>query len=144
MMGLFQVSGTAPARVQFISQTHSILALVGAGLGIAVVPEAAGLLRPDGVLLRPCRGRWRRRRNWCWPGGKTGKTLPPPPCWPCCGGNGRCCARGCRGRGGRGMNSPGPLLLSSSLGCGRRPTREPAGKRWGYGEFIPRSSPPRE
>jgi DNA-binding transcriptional LysR family regulator len=56
VMGLFQVSGAVPARVQFISQTHSILALVGAGLGIAVVPEAAGLLRPDGVLLRPLPG----------------------------------------------------------------------------------------
>ena len=56
VMGLFQVSGVVPARVQYVSQTHSILALVGAGLGLALVPEAAGRLCPEGVVLRPVPG----------------------------------------------------------------------------------------
>lgn len=56
VMGLFQVSGAVPDRVQYVSQTHSILALVGAGLGIALVPQAAGRLCPEDVLLRPLPG----------------------------------------------------------------------------------------
>jgi DNA-binding transcriptional LysR family regulator len=54
--GLFQVAGIVPVRVQYISQTHSILALVGAGLGVALVPQAAERLRPADVLLRPLLG----------------------------------------------------------------------------------------
>jgi DNA-binding transcriptional LysR family regulator len=53
--GLFQAAGVAPDHVQHISQAHTILALVGAGLGVAVVPEAARSLRFDGVVLRPLR-----------------------------------------------------------------------------------------
>ncbi|MBO1080692.1 LysR substrate-binding domain-containing protein [Roseomonas haemaphysalidis] len=53
VMGLFQVAGAVPERVQYVSQTHSILALVGAGLGIALVPQAAARLCPEDVLLRP-------------------------------------------------------------------------------------------
>ena len=43
----------APVYVQHVSQTHSILALVSAGMGIALVPESARLLRYRGVILRP-------------------------------------------------------------------------------------------
>jgi DNA-binding transcriptional LysR family regulator len=50
---LLRLSGVVPDRVQHISQTHSILALVGAGLGIALVPQAAARLRPREVVLRP-------------------------------------------------------------------------------------------
>ncbi|MFC4169644.1 LysR family transcriptional regulator [Teichococcus aestuarii] len=51
--GLFRLSGIVPERVQHISQTHSILALVGAGLGVALVPRAAERLQPAEVALRP-------------------------------------------------------------------------------------------
>lgn len=51
--GMLQLAGVAPARVQYVSQTHSILALVGAGLGVALVPEAAARLGPGEVVLRP-------------------------------------------------------------------------------------------
>ena len=34
---------------------HSLLALVGAGIGVALVPEAARSLRFEGVALRPLR-----------------------------------------------------------------------------------------
>jgi DNA-binding transcriptional LysR family regulator len=54
--GLFRQAGLVPTRPQYISQTHSILALVGAGLGIAVVPQAAEKLRPAEVVLRPLAG----------------------------------------------------------------------------------------
>lgn len=51
--GLFRLAGIVPERVQHISQTHSILALVGAGLGVALVPRAAERLQPAEVALRP-------------------------------------------------------------------------------------------
>ncbi|GGF78726.1 transcriptional regulator [Azorhizobium oxalatiphilum] len=46
-------AGATPHYVQHVSQIHSILGLVKAGLGVALVPRAAGNLRFDGVLLRP-------------------------------------------------------------------------------------------
>jgi DNA-binding transcriptional LysR family regulator len=50
---LYHVAGIAPSRVQYITQAHSIMALVGAGIGIAVVPQAAERLQQAGVVLRP-------------------------------------------------------------------------------------------
>jgi DNA-binding transcriptional LysR family regulator len=41
-----------PAYVQHMSQIHSMLALVRAGLGAALVPEAATNLRLDDVHFR--------------------------------------------------------------------------------------------
>ena len=41
-----------PANVQYITQIHSILALVSAGLGAAIVPAAAQSLHFDGVIFR--------------------------------------------------------------------------------------------
>ena len=55
LAGLFQAAGVAPHHVQHISQAHTMLALVGAGIGVALVPEAARSLRFDGVVLRPLR-----------------------------------------------------------------------------------------
>ncbi len=55
LAGLFQAAGVAPDHVQHISQAHTMLALVGAGIGVALVPEAARSLRFDGVVLRPLR-----------------------------------------------------------------------------------------
>jgi DNA-binding transcriptional LysR family regulator len=42
----------SPRYVQFVSQIHSILALVSAEMGIALIPESARLLRYRGVVLR--------------------------------------------------------------------------------------------
>lgn len=53
--GLCAASGVMPAYVQYISQTHTILALVSAGLGLALVPDAARALHFDNVVLRPFR-----------------------------------------------------------------------------------------
>lgn len=52
IMGLLHVLGVIPAGVQYITQTHSILALVGAGLGVAVVPQSAGHYLPVDVVMR--------------------------------------------------------------------------------------------
>ncbi|MES2259915.1 MAG: LysR family transcriptional regulator [Pseudomonadota bacterium] len=38
--GLFGVSGVAPEYVQHVSQTHTVLALVRAGLGVGIVPAS--------------------------------------------------------------------------------------------------------
>ena len=50
---LFARSGLLPDYVQHLSQIHSILALVRAGLGVSIVPEAALHLYSRGVVLRP-------------------------------------------------------------------------------------------
>lgn len=49
LAGLFATAGAAPRHVQHVAQIHSILTLVDAGLGYALVPEAASRLRPQGV-----------------------------------------------------------------------------------------------
>ena len=53
--GLCATALVVPRHVQFITQTHTMLALVGAGLGLALVPEAARTLHFGGVVLRPIR-----------------------------------------------------------------------------------------
>jgi len=50
---LFTRADTLPRYVQHLSQIHSILAMVCAGLGLAIVPEAATNLNFRGVDLRP-------------------------------------------------------------------------------------------
>lgn len=49
----FAAARIRPRDVQFLSQIHSILAMVRAGLGLAIVPRAAAHLRFAGVALRP-------------------------------------------------------------------------------------------
>lgn len=51
--GLFTEAGIQPRSVQQLTQIHAILALVRAGLGIALVPAAAERLRFKGVVSRP-------------------------------------------------------------------------------------------
>jgi DNA-binding transcriptional LysR family regulator len=46
-------AGARPRYVQYVSQVHTVLALVQAGLGLAVVPESATALHPDGVAFVP-------------------------------------------------------------------------------------------
>ncbi|MGU3494167.1 LysR family transcriptional regulator [Xanthobacteraceae bacterium A53D] len=50
---IFARAGVVPHYVQHISQIHSILGLVKAGIGMALVPQAARMLRFEGVMLRP-------------------------------------------------------------------------------------------
>lgn len=55
MTRLFQEAGILPEIVEHISQIHSMLPLVRAGLGVALIPEAAAMLRFEGILYRPIR-----------------------------------------------------------------------------------------
>lgn len=54
--GLLQAAGVYPASVQYITQTHAILGLVAAGIGVALVPQSAQACCPAGVALRPLAG----------------------------------------------------------------------------------------
>ncbi len=56
LVGVFRSTGIAPRYVQHLSQVHTILALVRAGLGLALVPRAAEAFGLDGVVLRPVEG----------------------------------------------------------------------------------------
>jgi DNA-binding transcriptional LysR family regulator len=53
LQALFREAGAAPSFVQHATQIHSMLGLVQAGLGAAIVPEAATGLHLDGVDFRP-------------------------------------------------------------------------------------------
>ena len=52
---MFDEADVQPAAVQHMSQIHSMLALVHAGLGAALVPEAATRLHFEDVFFRPVR-----------------------------------------------------------------------------------------
>lgn len=49
----FERAGVVPDIVEHVGQVHTMLALVGAGLGAALVAEGAARLQFDGVVLRP-------------------------------------------------------------------------------------------
>ncbi len=51
--GTFSRAGVHPDYTQYVTQIHTILALVRAGLGAALIPEAAMTLRFEGVTFRP-------------------------------------------------------------------------------------------
>jgi DNA-binding transcriptional LysR family regulator len=55
LAGQFAKARILPRYVQHLSQIHSILALVGAGLGLALVPRSAAALHVEHVVLRPIR-----------------------------------------------------------------------------------------
>lgn len=50
--GMLSRSSISVRYVQHVSQVHSILALVSAGIGISIVPETAGKLHFEGAELR--------------------------------------------------------------------------------------------
>lgn len=51
LTSLFTSASADPKRVQHVAQIHSILMLVSAGQGFALVPESSRRLRPDGVVF---------------------------------------------------------------------------------------------
>lgn len=46
-------AGVTPNYVQQLTQVHSVMALVQAGMGVSIVPESARLLNFSNVVLRP-------------------------------------------------------------------------------------------
>ncbi|MFF9747791.1 LysR family transcriptional regulator [Streptomyces albidoflavus] len=56
LVGVFRRAEVVPRYVHYLSQVHTILALVRAELGLALVPRAAEALKLDGVVLRPVVG----------------------------------------------------------------------------------------
>jgi DNA-binding transcriptional LysR family regulator len=59
LVALFTRADILPRYVQHLSQIHSILAMVRAGLGLAIVPAAAASLKIADVRLRPLKLRTR-------------------------------------------------------------------------------------
>ena len=53
IQGVLKQANVSVKPVQQVSQVHSILALVRAGVGISIVPESAQTLRFEGVEIRP-------------------------------------------------------------------------------------------
>jgi DNA-binding transcriptional LysR family regulator len=50
--GLFAAAGVAPRTIQEVSQTHTILALVNQGIGVALVPASSSALRMANLTYR--------------------------------------------------------------------------------------------
>jgi len=59
LVALFTHADVLPRYVQHLSQIHSILAMVRAGLGVSIVPTAAASLKIADVRLRPLKLRTR-------------------------------------------------------------------------------------
>ena len=50
---IFRAAGISPRFVQYAREIHTMLALVGAGIGVALVPATAGIMGFEGVTLQP-------------------------------------------------------------------------------------------
>jgi DNA-binding transcriptional LysR family regulator len=78
--GLCTEAGAMPAHVHYVSQTHTMLALVSAGLGVALMPQAAQALHFEGVVLRPIRSAPKRavaELHLVWRRDNTNPAVPP-------------------------------------------------------------------
>jgi len=51
LLGMTVRAQARPRYVQYVSQVHTMLALVQAGVGLAVVPESATAMHPEGVAF---------------------------------------------------------------------------------------------
>lgn len=51
--GLFAMTGITPRYVCHLGQTHSVVSMVKAGLGVAIVPESAKQLHHDNLVFLP-------------------------------------------------------------------------------------------
>jgi DNA-binding transcriptional LysR family regulator len=51
--GLFALRGVKPRYVYHLGQTHTVVSMVKAGLGVAIVPASAAQLHSDNLAFRP-------------------------------------------------------------------------------------------
>ena len=58
LLGMTARAQARPRYVQYVSQVHTMLALVQAGVGLAVVPESATALHPDGGVFVELAATW--------------------------------------------------------------------------------------
>lgn len=56
VVSTFQAAGAVPRYVQYAGQVSSVVALVDAGVGVALIPESAAILRLPGVRYLPVAG----------------------------------------------------------------------------------------
>lgn len=52
LISTFTAVGASPRYVQYVAQVHTMLVLVHSGLGMALVPESAMTMHPDGVVFK--------------------------------------------------------------------------------------------
>ncbi|CAM3918768.1 LysR family transcriptional regulator [Bordetella muralis] len=52
LQALFHETGVAPRFMQHVRHTHSMIALVNAGIGLALVPASTALMRLDNITVR--------------------------------------------------------------------------------------------
>lgn len=66
--GIFGAAGVTPVVVQRATQLHSVVALVSAGLGLALVPDASARVHMERVVYRPLRSESlpRPELHLCW------------------------------------------------------------------------------
>lgn len=57
-------AGFTPRIAQEVSPMHALIGLVGAGVGVAIVPESVRKLRFSGVVYRPLKGVAARSQVW--------------------------------------------------------------------------------
>ncbi len=53
ILGYCERAGFVPRVVQEATQTHAVMGLVSAGLGVAIVPDSVRIMRMRGVVIRP-------------------------------------------------------------------------------------------
>ncbi|GGF20314.1 LysR substrate-binding domain-containing protein [Williamsia phyllosphaerae] len=52
LISTFTAVGASPRYVQYVTQVHTMLVLVRSGIGMALVPESAMTMHPDGVVFK--------------------------------------------------------------------------------------------
>ena len=79
LTGMFAAAGVSPVLVHHLDQNHSILSLVSAGLGAAMVPESVTRLRFQNVAFRPVDTQPARplEMYMLWPKQSDNLALPP-------------------------------------------------------------------
>lgn len=53
LVSIFRAANVRPVFTQYLTQVHSILALVNGGWGMALVPESAAQMGYSGIVFRP-------------------------------------------------------------------------------------------